>query len=83
MSLTWKGIQDVYEPDVAHQVRAAALGLECPEGVFEQLFHDHHDDADMARLLPFVDWAEVRREEALSRALPCGTRVFRAPRAGF
>ena len=56
MSLNWSTIQGVYDADcAAHAGRAAALGLNCPPDVFEQLFHDHHDDAEMTSLLRFVD----------------------------
>jgi hypothetical protein len=64
MALAWNILQKTYEPDTTtHAARAEALGLNCPPDVFEQLFHDHHDDPEMARLLRFVDWAEVSWEE--------------------
>ena len=64
MSLSWSAVQGTYQTDVAaHAARAAALGLDCPQDVFEQLFHDHHDDDEMAQLLRFVDWTQVRWEE--------------------
>jgi len=64
VSLNWFDIQDAYVAELAaHAARAQALGLDCPLDVFEQLFHDHHDDPEMARLLRFVDWAEVSWEE--------------------
>jgi hypothetical protein len=34
-----------------------------PLDVFEQLFHDHHDDAELGHVLRFVDWSEVSWEE--------------------
>lgn len=64
MHLLWKAVQGVYEPyAAAHAARAAGLGLDCPPGAFEQLFHDHHDDGEMAQLLRFVDWSQVAWEE--------------------
>jgi hypothetical protein len=62
--LTWSTIRAAYAPDLAqHLARAADLGLECPPDVFEQLFHDHHGDADFGQILRFVDWGEVEWEE--------------------
>ena len=64
MSLNWTALGRVYVPDTAeHAARAADLGLSCPPDVFEQLFHDHHDDVEIAGLLHFVNWAEVSWEE--------------------
>ncbi len=52
VSLTWINIRDVHAADLAeHATRAQALGLDCPLDVFEQLFHEHHDDAEIASLL--------------------------------
>jgi hypothetical protein len=49
MSLSWTALQRVYATDAAeHVARAQALGLHCPPEVFEQLFHDHRDDGEMA-----------------------------------
>ncbi len=62
--LTWSAIQQAYAADLPeHFASAQALGLECPLEVFEQLFHDHHDDAELGRVLRFVDWSPVRWEE--------------------
>jgi hypothetical protein len=64
VSLNWVDIQDAYDADLAeHAARTQALGLDCPLDVFEQLFHDHHDDAEIGRLLRFVDWVESSWEE--------------------
>jgi len=58
--LSWSVIQTNYAPDLAeHQRRAQAIGLECPDDVFEQLFHDAHQDSELAQLLRFVDWKAV------------------------
>ena len=62
--LSWSAIQASYDSDPAeHQLRARALGLECPSDVFEQLFHDSHYDSPLAELLRFVDWKAVTWEE--------------------
>jgi hypothetical protein len=64
MRLTWTTVQESFAPEVSeHLTRARALGLDCPPDVFEQLFHDQHDNADLATVLRFVDWAAVRWEE--------------------
>ena len=64
MSLDWAKIQSVYTVNAAeHSHRAASLRLDSPLDVFEQLFHDHHDDAELGHVLRFVDWAEVSWEE--------------------
>ena len=62
--LTWSAIQQVCSADLQeHFAGAQGFGLECPLGVFEQLFHDHHDDPELAAVLRFVDWSAVRWEE--------------------
>jgi hypothetical protein len=62
--LTWRAIQQGYSPDLTEHLAAAqARGLECPLDVFEQLFHDHHEDLELAEALRFVDWRTVRWEQ--------------------
>jgi hypothetical protein len=62
--MRWSDIQSLYDSDLdAHARRCAAEGLNCPLDVFEQLFHDHHDDADYARDLLGVDWSKVEWDE--------------------
>jgi len=62
--LSWNAIQTSYDTDLAeHQRHAQALGLDCPDEVFEQLFHDAHQDGQLAELLRFVDWKAVTWEE--------------------
>jgi len=71
--LTWNAVQQVYAADLTeHFAAAQALGLECPLDIFEQLFHDHHDDPELARVLRFVDCEAVRKLPAhlLQRAQP-------------
>jgi len=63
MRLTWSAIQETYSPDVsAHVTRAQALGLNCPQDVFEQLFHDQHDNDLLAGIVRLVDWGVVAWE---------------------
>jgi hypothetical protein len=80
VSLTWGAIQKVYAADVAeHAAAARALGLDCPAEVLESLFHEHHDDPEIAAVLRFVDWVEVVWEEgALSGVALRYTGVPRA-----
>jgi hypothetical protein len=62
--LTRSVIQQVRAADLPeHFAGAQALGLECTLAVFGQLFHDHHDDSDLAAVLRYVDWSAVRWEE--------------------
>jgi hypothetical protein len=80
MSLDWVAIQHAYAADAQeHLKRATAAGLDCPADVFGQLFHDHHDDPEIGRLLRFVDWSDVSWEEgALSGVALRHTGVPRA-----
>jgi hypothetical protein len=64
MRLTWTAISQFYVPEVReHGASAERLGLDCPPDVFEQLFHEQHDNAVLADILRFVDWSAVRWEE--------------------
>ena len=65
MTIRWSDVQGVYSVDLQdHLARAQTLGLTtCPPDVFEQLFHDHHDNPDLATFLRFVDWDAVAWEE--------------------
>jgi hypothetical protein len=64
MRLTWAAIQQTYTPDLAeHLARAEALGLNCPQDVFEQLFHEPRDNNSLATVVRFVDWDGVTWEE--------------------
>ena len=50
--LSWATLGDLYAQELAeHWRRAEALGLDCPEDVFEQLFHEYHDDSRLAELM--------------------------------
>jgi hypothetical protein len=58
--MRWSDIESLYVEDLeAHAQACAAQGLVCPRDVFEQLFHDHHEDAVFAAELLEVDWARV------------------------
>ena len=65
MPLTWNAVQEVYAPEPQeHLMRAQALGLSCPLDVFEQLFTDHHDEPEFAKIVAFVDCSGVEWEAA-------------------
>ena len=80
MALTWDTLQEFYAPDPQeHLARAQALGLNCPLDVFEQLFTDHHDDPEFAKIVAFVDWSGVEWEE--TRLSGVALRRVGVPRA--
>jgi hypothetical protein len=64
MRLTWAAIQQTYTPDLAeHLARAETVGLNCPQDVFEQLFHEQYDNSSLATVVRFVDWGGVTWQE--------------------
>jgi hypothetical protein len=64
MPLTWNAVQNVYSPDsTEYFARAQDLGFQCPLDVFEQLFINHHDDAEFTKLVRFIDWSAIERSE--------------------
>ena len=80
MPLTWNAVQEVYAPEPQeHMMRAQALGLSCPLDVFEQLFTDHHDEPEFAKIVAFVDWSGVEWEEG--RLTGVALRRVGVPRA--
>jgi hypothetical protein len=59
-AFTWGRIQRLYDVDaVVHWQRCAAEGLECPQEVFTQLFHEDANNADFAAIVRAVDWGRV------------------------
>ena len=65
MRLTWAAIQQSYVPALAeHLARAEALGLNCPQDVFEQFFYEQHDNHLLTERVRFVDWSAVTWEES-------------------
>jgi hypothetical protein len=68
--LPYTAIAAVWHADAAeHRRRATEVGLNCPEDVFEQLFHEPHVDALLMVAVAPVDWASVRwRDAELSAA---------------
>lgn len=64
MALTWNAIQKTYSPDpVEYLALAQGLGLQWPLDVFEQLFIDHHDDAEFGAVVALIDWSTVEWSE--------------------
>jgi hypothetical protein len=60
-AFTWARIRRLYDADAAvHWQRCESEGLECPQEVFEQLFHAEANSADFATLVRAVDWGRVR-----------------------
>ena len=57
-------VQALYDPDVeVHRARARQTGLDVPPDVFEQLFHEPHQDPVFAVVVQWVDWAGVTWRE--------------------
>ena len=53
-------IQRLWDADPAvHWQRCAARGLECPQEVFTQLFHEDENNEDFAAIVRAVDWGRV------------------------
>jgi hypothetical protein len=66
MNIYWSDVEAKYSPNAETHWRACeAAGLACPFDVFEQLFHDHHENKDFARDLRRIDWSRVMWEECL------------------
>jgi hypothetical protein len=61
MPISWSAIQALHEPDLErHWMRCRdELGLNCPLEVFEELFFEHHGDAEFGALYRAVDWSAV------------------------
>jgi hypothetical protein len=56
-------IQRLYDADaVVHWQRCEAEGLQCPQEVFTQLFHEEANSEDFAVIVRAVDWGRVRWE---------------------
>jgi hypothetical protein len=59
----WSRIQRLYDADAAtHWQRCEAQGLQCPEEVFAQLFHEDATNEDLAVIVRGIDWGRVRWE---------------------
>ena len=59
-AFTWGRIQGLYDADPAvHWRCCGAEGLECPQEVFSQLFHEDANNPDFAAIVRAVDWGRV------------------------
>ena len=62
-AFTWARIQRLYDADaVAHWRRCESEGLQCPQEVFTQLFHEEANNEDFAVIVRSVDWGRVTWE---------------------
>jgi hypothetical protein len=61
MPISWTAIHALHEPDLdRHWAHCRdELGLDCPLEVFEELFFEHHGDAEFGSLYRAVDWSTV------------------------
>jgi hypothetical protein len=60
-AFAWSRIQRLYDADaVMHWQRCEPEGLQCPEEVFAQLFHEEANNEDFAIIVRAVDWGRVR-----------------------
>jgi len=62
-AFTWSRIQRLYDPDAtAHWRRCESEGLQCPQEVFTQVFHEQAHSEDFAIIVRSIDWGRVRWE---------------------
>jgi hypothetical protein len=62
-AFTWSRIQRLYDVDpITHWQRCESEGLQCPQEVFTQLFHEEANNEDFAAIVRAVDWGRVRWE---------------------
>jgi hypothetical protein len=62
-AFSWARIQRLYDADATvHWQRCEAEGLQCPQEVFEQLFHEKANDEDFAVIVRSIDWGRVSWE---------------------
>ena len=62
-AFTWARIQRLYELDAtAHWQRCESEGLQCPQEVFTQLFHEEASNQDFAAIVRATDWGRVTWE---------------------
>jgi hypothetical protein len=62
-AFSWAKIQRLYDADaVVHWQRCEADGLQCPQEVFTQLFHEEANNEDFAVIVRSIDWGRVSWE---------------------
>jgi hypothetical protein len=79
-AFSWARIQRLYDADpVVHWQRCESEGLQCPQEVFTQLFHEEANNEDFAVIVRSIDWGRVRWElEEMSGIALRHMRVDRA-----
>jgi hypothetical protein len=78
-AFSWARIQRLYDADLGlHWQRCETEGLQCPQEVFTQLFHEKANDEDFVVIVRSIDWGRVRWElEELSGVAMRHMRVDR------
>jgi hypothetical protein len=62
-AFSWARIQRLYDADAAvHWQRCESEGLQCPQEVFTQLFHEEANNEDFAVIVRSIDWGKVSWE---------------------
>ena len=62
--IRWTSVDALYAADhEVHRARAREIGVDTPADVFEQLFHEPHQDPVFALVVQWVDWAGVTWRE--------------------
>jgi len=62
-AFSWARIQRQYDADAAvHWQRCEAEGLQSPQEVFTQFFHEEANNEDFAVVVRSIDWGRVRWE---------------------
>jgi hypothetical protein len=62
-AFSWARIQRLYDADaLTHWQRCEAEGLQCPQEVFVQLFHEEANNEDFAVIVRSIDWGGVNWE---------------------
>jgi len=62
-AFSWARIQRLYDANaVVHWQCCEVEGLQCPQEVFTQLFHETANDEDFAVIVRSIDWGRVRWE---------------------
>jgi hypothetical protein len=62
-AFSWARIQRLYDADaIVHWQSCEAEGLQCPQEVFAQLFHEEANSEDFAVLVRSIDWGRVHWE---------------------
>ena len=62
-AFTWARVQRLYDLDaLTHWQRCESEGLQCPQDVFTQLFHEEAANQEFAVIVRAIDWGRVRWE---------------------